>query len=134
MTMIHTPGKPLHQLLCGALILLPLALSAPVHAAGDPVKGGDVFNAECSDCHSVKAGKDKKGPSLFGVVGRPAGTVVGMNYSDAMRASKLTWTPDRLDAYLAKPKAVVPNGKMKYEGLDDAKARADVIAYLVQQK
>jgi cytochrome c len=126
--------KPLLRVVCGALILLPLTLSTPARAAGDAAKGADVFSAECSDCHSVKAGKDKKGPSLFGVVGRPAGTIAGMNYSDAMRASKLTWTPDRLDAYLAKPKGVVPNGKMKYEGLADAKARADVIAYLTQQK
>jgi len=124
----------LRHLLCGVLILLPLAVSAPVRAAGDPAQGARAFSAECSDCHSVRPGKNKKGPSLFGVVGRTAGTVADMRYSKAMRAVKFVWTPDRLDAYIAHPKAIVPKGRMKYDGLDDARARADIIAFLTQQQ
>ena len=67
-------------------------------------------------------------------IGRNAGAVAGMSYSDAMRASHLIWTPERLDAYLTNPRGVVPKGKMKYDGLDDARARSDIIAFLSQQR
>ena len=48
-----------------------LAASHPARAA-DVAKGGDVFAEECAECHSVREGKNKKGPSMFGVVGRKA--------------------------------------------------------------
>ncbi len=102
--------------------------------AGDATNGANVFAEECSDCHSVKEGKNKKGPSLFAVVGRQAGSIADFNYSDAMKAAGHTWTPDKLDAYIAQPKQVVPGGKMKYDGLEDAQARDDLIAYLATLK
>lgn len=102
----------------------------PAHAAGDAAKGADVFAEECAECHSPKEGKNKKGPSAFDVVGRKAGTVADFNYSDGLKASGITWSPDKIDAYVTAPKKVVPGGRMKYEGLEDAKARADLIAYL----
>lgn len=133
MSKSHLFHPSLRQLFCTALILLPLAASGPVSAAGDAKQGARDFSAECADCHSVRQGKNKKGPSLFGVVGRTAGTVADMRYSKAMRAVKFVWTPDRLDAYIAHPKAIVPKGRMKYDGLDDARARADIIAFLTRQ-
>lgn len=102
----------------------------PAHAAGDASHGADVFAEECAECHSPKEGKNKKGPSLFNVVGRKAGTMADFVYSDGMLQSGITWTPDRIEAYITAPKKVVPGGKMKYEGLADAKARADLLAYL----
>ena len=104
-------------------------------AAGDAKKGADVFAEECGDCHSVVAGKQKKAPSLHGVFGRKAGTVAEFSgYSEPMKQSGITWTPEKVDAYITHPKKVVPAGKMKYDGLDDAAARADVIAYLMSIK
>lgn len=47
-----------------------------------------------------------------------------------MKASKIVWTPERIEAYITAPKKVVPGGTMKYDGLDDPKARADLIAFL----
>ncbi len=111
-----------------------LLSAAAAHAAGDPKKGADVFAGECGDCHSPKEGKAKKGPPLFGVVGRKAGEVADFAYSDAMKQSGLSWTTDKIDAYISHPKKVVPGGKMKYDGLDDANARADVIAYIQSLK
>lgn len=117
------------------LLLLLGALGGSAHtlpalAAGDAGKGADVFAQECAECHSPKEGKNKKGPTSFGVVGRKAGSVADFNYSDALRASGITWTPDKIDAYVTAPKKVVPGGRMKYDGLEDAKARADLLAYL----
>ena len=76
-----------------------LAASHPAGAA-DVAKGGDVFAEECAECHSVREGKNKKGPSMFGVVGRKAAAVPDAVYSDALKGGGLTWTPDKLDAYL----------------------------------
>ena len=75
------------------------------------------------------------GPTLTGVNGRKAGTVASFaGYSDAMKASGITWTPEKIDAYITAPKKVVPGGKMKYDGLGDAQGRADVIAFVLQLK
>jgi len=112
------------------VLLVLLAMAGTAHAAGDVAKGGELFAQECAECHSVKEGKNKKGPSLFAVVGRKAAALPEVVYSDALKASALTWTPERIDAYLSAPKKLVPGGKMKYEGLAAAGERADLLAYL----
>lgn len=99
-------------------------------AFADAHRGEDLFAANCEACHSVLPGKNKMGPSLGGVVGRPAGTAPNYTYSDAMKSCGLTWQPDKLDAYITKPKAVVPGCKMPFEGLTNARDRADLIDYL----
>jgi cytochrome c len=105
------------------------------HAGGDAKHGADVFAEECGDCHSPLPGKDKKGPTLTGVIGRKAGTVTSFaGYSDAMKSSGIVWSAERMDTYIAAPKKVVPAGKMKYDGLADAGARADVIAFVMSLK
>jgi cytochrome c len=121
------------------LLLAALALTALISqqavAAGDAKKGADAFAEECGDCHSTIPGKNKKGPGLFGVIGRKAGTVAAFTgYSEPMKQSGLTWTPEQIDTYITHPKKVVVGGKMKYDGLDDATARADIIAYLSSLK
>lgn len=110
-------------------------LSSAAGAAGDAKKGADTFAEECGDCHSAAPGKNKKGPALFGVLGRKAGAVGDFSgYSEAMKQSGITWAAERIDAYITKPRQVVPGGKMKYDGLNEAAARADVIAYLASLK
>jgi cytochrome c len=109
--------------------------AAHAMAAGDARRGADVFAEECGDCHSSIPGKDKKGPTLIGVNGRKAGTVASFaGYSDAMKQIGITWSAERIDAYITAPRKVVPGGKMKYDGLTDSDARADVIAYVFSLK
>jgi cytochrome c len=93
-------------------------------------KGVDVFASECAECHSVKEGKNKKGPSLFAVVGRKAGTIGDFKYSDPMKESGIVWTRDKLQSYIAAPKRVVPGGKMKYDGLGNTAEMAELLDYL----
>lgn len=96
---------------------------------GDPVHGEQVFK-KCLVCHTIEPGGKKVGPSLYGVVGRPAGTLPGFTYSDAMKNSGITWDEATLATYLMDPKALVPKNKMAFPGLKEEQDRLDVIAYL----
>jgi cytochrome c len=114
------------------LAMLALMGSGAVHAlpAGRVEPGGDVFDAQCAECHSVKAGKNKKGPSLFAIIGRKSASVPDFVYSDALKQSGIVWTPDKIEAYLAAPKTVVPGGKMKFDAKLTAQETADLLAFL----
>ncbi len=101
-------------------------------ASGDLIKGKSAF-AVCAVCHSDTAGKNGIGPSLFGVVGRDAGTVSGFKYSAAMKTAG-KWTPEKLDAFIAAPKTAVPGTSMPFGGMKDAAKRADLVAYLATLK
>lgn len=115
-----------------AALVLAAAAQAQSAPAGNAQHGSDLFATHCAECHSMKEGKDKKGPSLFGIYGKPAAQRPGFAYSDAMKASGITWTADKLSAYLAAPKQAVPGGKMKYDGLPGEADRNDLIAYLAK--
>lgn len=108
-----------------AMLLAPVAATAADAPAA--------FN-QCKACHKVEAGKHGVGPSLFGVYGRKAGLADGYKYSDAHMKSGLTWDDATLAKYLADPKATVPGNKMAFAGLKKPEDRANVIAYLSQQK
>ena len=113
-------------------LMLAVCLAAGAQAAlaaADPAQGQKAFQ-ECAACHSQKQGENGVGPSLFGVVGRKAGSVSGFNYSNAIKNSKLTWTAQNLDAYIANPQKKVPGTNMPYGGMSDAQQRAALIAYL----
>jgi cytochrome c len=118
--------------LIGSLMAAAISFGAmsQAFAAGDAAHGGKVFEEECADCHSVKDGKNKKGPSLFNILGRKSATIADFNYSDAMRAKNTIWNAEVINEYIRAPKKSVPGGKMKYDGLDDEKAREEVINYL----
>jgi cytochrome c len=107
-----------------------LVRAAPSLAAADPAAGADLFKSRCGICHSPEAGTNKIGPSLFNVVGRPAGSIGDYPYSDANRHSGIVWKPDVLDRYLTAPQAMVPGTKMTFPGLKNDDQRAAVIAYL----
>ena len=107
-------------------------ITAAPASAGDASAGSDVFKSECAECHSIKQGRNKKGPSLFNVVGRKAAALPDYEYSDALRGqSAWVWTPEQLHSYLGQPaKRANPGTKMKYDGLSDPKQLDDLISYL----
>ena len=99
-------------------------------AAGDATNGKTLF-ARCAICHKVtKDGGNGLGPNLFGVAGRKAGTAAGFAYSDAMKKSGITWTEDKLAAYIADPKGTVPGNRMSFAGVNGPAQAGDVAAYL----
>lgn len=101
--------------------------------AGNPEAGEKVFKRSCSTCHTIEAGKNRVGPSLAGIFGRKAASIEGFKYSESMKASNITWSEDKLDAYITDPKTVVPKGTMSFVGLKKDTDRVDVIAYLKEK-
>ncbi len=112
-----------------AAVASSLLIALPAHAQ-DAEAGQKVFKQQCGLCHDVAQGKNRVGPSLFGVVGRKAGTIDGYRYSDANKNSGLNWDPATLDKYLADPRATVPGTTMTYAGVKNDQQRKDIIAYL----
>jgi cytochrome c len=98
--------------------------------AADPAAGEKIFKAQCGICHAVAAGQNRIGPTLFGVVGRPAGSVPGFNYTADHKKLGVAWDAASLDKYLANPRAMVPDTSMVYAGLKDDAERADLVVYL----
>ena len=106
-----------------------LVITAAPGMAADVEAGKTAFK-KCALCHTTEAGKNKLGPSLFGVVGRKSATLENFNYSEAMKKFDHTWDEGTLDEYLADPRGTVPGTKMIFPGIKDKTERDDVIAYL----
>jgi cytochrome c len=117
-------------LIAGMMFVSALVLPAGAARAGDAEAGKQAFRSICSLCHDTAEGRNRVGPSLFGVVGRKTGSVPGYSYSDANKNSGIVWTVAVLDRYLVAPQVVVPGTKMGYPGMKDDQKRADLIAYL----
>jgi cytochrome c len=98
-------------------------------ADGDPARGQKRFE-ECAACHTLEAGKHGVGPSLKGVFERTAGQAPDFLYSPAMRRSKIKWSPEALEQFIADPQKMVPANRMPYAGMPEAADRADLVAYL----
>jgi cytochrome c len=122
--------RSLKSIILAAPVLLLLVAPAATRAEGDAQEGAKAFRV-CAACHSLAPGRHMTGPSLAGIWQRKAGTVAGFTrYSDALRSAAVTWDAETLDPWLADPRAFIPNNRMKFPGIRDAKARADLIAYL----
>jgi cytochrome c len=109
-------------------VLLPIVMAGSC-AAADIAAGKATFK-KCALCHTAEAGKNKVGPSLFGIVGRKSASLKNYDYSDAMKNFNHVWTPQTLNIYLIDPQAMVPGTKMIFPGIKDKNERADLIAYL----
>jgi cytochrome c len=108
-----------------------LVLALPAVASAQDAENGKKLFTKCAPCHSVGAGaKNKVGPYLNGILDRPAASVEGFAYSDALKKSGLKWDDANLHKWLENPKALVPGTKMLFPGVKDEVERDDIIAYI----
>lgn len=105
----------------------PTAKVANPLPGGDPRRGTTLYETRCSACHSIAA--NRIGPMHRGVVGRKAGSVMGFDYSPALKRARIVWNVPSLDRWLTNPPAMVPGTRMGIR-VPDAKDRTDIIAYL----
>ena len=92
-----------------------LCLVGAAHAEGDPKTGKRVFY-KCKAYHAVKEDAHRSSPSLYKIVGKPAGAVDKFRYSQPMLSSGLTWDVETLTAFLEDPKDAVPGTPMSSAG------------------
>ena len=119
-------GRPLSAAAAIAVLVLPLA----ANAADEDLE--ITFNDHCRECHSFLKDDNRLGPSLYGVVGRKAGTEPGYGYTQSLKDSGVTWDEPTLDKWIADPGAVIPGNGMSppYGGVADPDIRKRIIAYL----
>jgi len=118
------------QTIATAAATLVLA-AGMAHAQGDPKRGEKIFE-NCRACHAADGGANEVGPGLRGVFGRRAGERDDFRYSPALKRSGITWTPQTMTDFVADPQKMVPGNRMPYDGLPDARDRADLITYMLQ--
>ena len=112
--------------LCAASVVF---FAAPWTLAADIAKGKRLAK-KCTVCHTLNKGeKNKLGPNLFDIMGKPAASVKGYKYSKAMATSGIIWDEVSFTEFLTRPKKFLKGTKMSYSGLKRAVQRADLLAY-----
>ncbi|MDE0780880.1 MAG: cytochrome c family protein [Alphaproteobacteria bacterium] len=105
----------------------------PLLASAD-LAAGEKYFKRCATCHSLEKGAPNKiGPNLYNIVGNQVGIASGFAYSDALKAMGGQWGFGQLNAFLTKPKDLVPGTKMNFVGIKKAQDRANLIAFLRQR-
>jgi glucose/arabinose dehydrogenase/cytochrome c2 len=113
-----------------AIAAIVLAGWATGALAADANAGKNLFRQQCALCHSAEPGDNggAQGPSLQGVLGRPAASRAGFSYTKALHQANLTWDAATLDRFLAAPTMVVPGSAMVI-AVPQPDDRANLIAY-----
>jgi cytochrome c len=90
------------------------------------------FARKCSICHTLTPSSARRaGPTLFGVFGRPAGTVNDYSYSDTLKTSTIIWDDASIDDLFEEgPDHYIPGTKMPMQVIQDQQDRDDLIAFL----
>ena len=102
-------------------------------AQGDAALGEQNYAERCATCHSIGEQAAKNGPDLTNIIGRPAASLEGFQYSDAMieaAQAGVVWDVETLTKFLAKPRSVVNGSSMAFTGYRNPEDVANVVAYL----
>jgi len=95
-------------------------------------EGEEIFMRKCSSCHDhEKDGGHGKGPHLWNVIGRKAGSAPGFDYSDAMKNIGHSWSLATINYYLTRTDRAVPGRAMDFRGIRRDKVRAKLLRFLM---
>ena len=96
-----------------------------------PPDGPTLFKQQCATCHTNNLTDPvRQGPSLFGVVGRRAGSVDGFHYSADFAKADFTWDDAKLDAWMINPQAGDSRRTVMAYRQAKPEVRAAIIDYL----
>lgn len=97
----------------------------------DGSRGAQVWRA-CAVCHSLEPNDNTRaGPTLHGILGRRIGTAHGYDYSQALIALDIVWSPETVAALFEfGPEAYTPGSRMPEQRLTDPADRAALVAFL----
>jgi len=96
-----------------------------------PESGEMLFMRKCSSCHDhEQSGGHGKGPHLWNLLNRKAGSMMGFDYSEAMSNIGVKWTFANLNYYLTKTRRAVPGLAMEFRGIRRDKDRVKLLAFL----
>lgn len=109
-----------------------LALNEPEPWLDSDHPGARLFR-KCAICHALAAkGKRRSGPHLEGLFGRPSGSISNYNYSTALRALNITWSPETVRQLFSQgPDKFIPGTKMPIQKVNDPKDLEMLIDYLM---
>jgi cytochrome c len=125
-----TQGRPSVSKFAIVALVTVASLSSARAESGDASRGQQDFRA-CAPCHSLEPDRNMTGPSLANLWGRKAGGLASFDrYSDALKSSGIIWDDRALDGWLTDPQRLVPDNDMPFEGIKDARVRADLLAFL----
>jgi cytochrome c len=113
-----------------ALAIVPSHLMAQAPSANDLAQGQRTFSRSCSACHTLQEGQHRRGPSLFGVMGRRAGTQPGFNYSQAMTLSDVIWDEATLGRYVMNPRGFMQGNRSGMTPIRDEVRVRQLTAYM----
>ena len=129
----------------GALIVWAALIGAAqaeetATAIGDATRGERLFFQKCGSCHEVGDGAshgtgEGEGPHLNNIFDRKIAQFEDFTYSEGINRARrdgMVWNLANLDAYLTNPKLLVSGTNMNFSGMEEAKDRGDVLAYLRQ--
>jgi cytochrome c len=99
--------------------------------AGDP--GAQVFRA-CVACHTLNADEgNKAGPTLAGIFGRRIATLPGYNFSSALKALDIVWSPATVSKlFEIGPAQYTPGTKMPQQTIGSAEDRKALVEFLAR--
>lgn len=125
------------RLMSLAIVALPLVgVSAAPASASDVFEkikveaGQTLYDRSCRRCHAVDSTDPSYGPPLENILYRAAGTYEDYDYSIAMEASGIVWTPGAVRAWMEDNDGFMPGTKMRHVGIEDRTVQDFILAYL----
>ena len=119
------------------LVVATLLLASHAALAQGDVAAGEKVAQRCLSCHSIDDTPNKKGPTLQGIVGRPAASLSGFEYSNGLKAfgaAGAVWDEPTLDKFLQDTYGFVKGIRMVIPPIRRETERADLIAFLKSNK